>query len=72
MFCYHSPLDGDVPFAALYILNPTRLVAVSVMPSPSTKTVTCKLCVAVLECNMWSFSVVRSGWWSYSSAVPGW
>lgn len=45
MCYYHSLLDGDVPFAALYILNHTRLAVVPVLPCPSVKTVTCKLCV---------------------------
>jgi hypothetical protein len=63
------PLDGDVSFVALYMLNQSRLVVVPVLPSPSVKTVTCKLCVAVLEYKMWSFSVVCSGWWLYSRAV---
>jgi hypothetical protein len=52
--------------------NQTRLVVVPVLPSPSVETMTCKLCAAVLEFEMWSFSVVCSGWWSYSRAVPGW
>jgi hypothetical protein len=72
VFCYHSPVDGDVSFNALYILNQTRLVVVAVLPSPSMKTATCKLFVAVLEYKVWSFSVVRSGWWSYKRVVHGW
>jgi hypothetical protein len=61
----HSLLDGDVLFVGWYILNQSRLVVVPILPSPSVKTVTCKLCVVVLEYRMWSFSVVRSGWWLY-------